>query len=541
MKKKKKKEEEVAGIVAGAGAGAGAAVSISPRNHTNMNTNNTDDDDDDDDDNDQVLEEVGEEGDQDVVKKPQSCCSAAVVNVADGNGHGYDHGNSMEVIPAPKLYGDPNKTPVVFVSEGGDIQIAMSLTGITCDHCVKIIETVLKGVNGSPSPIRGIIDAAADRELSSVIIKITKSSFAKRITYEASENLKMVGYDAKPKEMGIVDPSSGAAVDLGALRMAFDVVAATDAKDVFDWNLKCSCSDNGIVRTDCDRHSQMNTRIFDAFDERLRQVEEFMAGCGKKYGMPCNCGTACQCNSGRCCGGGGNGNATVALDLQSRTSTANLNNSNSNSNSCGVGGMEQHLNVNSNATMSMSSAFPFSTSMSMTGSMNNNAPQSQGVQHTMYNNAGPIPAPIMSQSTHSHSHSHSHSHPQTLGMGMAQQSIVGMQTLTPDSIMSNGNATFGVQQANQFHQQQQQQSQAQVQAAFMQQQQANYHQMTMNGAMLNGGNFVPVPSVNNMMLSINAMVGQGLPNSGNWTDAQQQQSNSNNVVNGRDQHSWPSN
>jgi len=351
----------------------------------------------------------------------------------------------------------------------------------------------------------------------------------------------MVGYDAKPKEMGIVDPSSGAAVDLGALRMAFDVVAATDAKDVFDWNLKCSCSDNGIVRTDCDRHSQMNTRIFDAFDERLRQVEEFMAGCGKKYGMPCNCGTACQCNSGRCCGGGGNGNgnATVALDLQSRTSTANLNNSNSNSNSCGVGGMEQHLNVNSNATMSMSSAFPFSTStsMSMTGSMNNNAPQSQGVQHTMYNNAGPIPAPIMSQSTHSHSHSH----PQTLGMGMAQQSIVGMQTLTPDSIMSNGNATFGVQQANQFHQQQQQQSQAQVQAAFMQQQQAKYHQMTMNGAMLNGGNFVPVPSVNNMMLSINAMVGQGLPNSGNWTDAQQQQSNSNNVVNGRDQHSWPSN
>ena len=132
-KKKKKKEEEVDGIVgvgvgiagAGAGAGAGAAVSISPRNHTNMNTNNTDDDDDDDDDNDQVLEEVGEEGDQDVVKKPQSCCSAAVVNVADGNGHGYDHGNSMEVIPAPKLYGDPNKTPVVFVSEGGDIQIAM--------------------------------------------------------------------------------------------------------------------------------------------------------------------------------------------------------------------------------------------------------------------------------------------------------------------------------------------------------------------------------------------------------------------------------
>ena len=179
-----------------------------------------------------------------------------------------------------------------------------NLSGITCGNCVKIIETVLKGVNGSPSPIQGILDAAADRHLSMVIIKIEKSSFAKRIAYEATNVLKMVGYDARPKEMGIIDPNSGASMDLNALRTAFDIVAATDAKDVFDWKLMCLCPDNGILRVDCPRHNQMNTRIFEAFDERQRQVQEFMGGCGKKYGLPCTCGVKCKCNSGNCCGPG---------------------------------------------------------------------------------------------------------------------------------------------------------------------------------------------------------------------------------------------
>lgn len=208
----------------------------------------------------------------------------------------------------PKVYGDPNRTPVVFLSpdknSGNDndsIQIAMSITGITCDHCVKIIETVLKGVGDSQSPIHGLIDAAADRELESVLIRIAKSSFAKRIAFEAKENLKLVGYDATAKEISIIDPTSGATLDLSALSTAFDVVAATDARDVFDWSLKCTCPDNGIVRQDCPRHSQMNKRIFEAFDEREKQVREFMAGCGRKYGMACSCGTKCKCSSGKCC------------------------------------------------------------------------------------------------------------------------------------------------------------------------------------------------------------------------------------------------
>lgn len=196
-------------------------------------------------------------------------------------------------------YGDPNTTPVVFVSENGDIQIAMTVDGITCAHCVKIVETVLRGCNGNKSPIDGLLDAAADRVLCSVLIRIDQSSNAKRIAFEAARNLAMVGYTAKVKEMSIVNAGGDkkATMDLGKLSTAFDVVANTDRKDVFDWSIPCTCPDNGILRDDCARHSQMNTRIFDAFEERERQVTEYMAGCGQKYGMPCTCGPDCRCKN----------------------------------------------------------------------------------------------------------------------------------------------------------------------------------------------------------------------------------------------------
>ena len=152
-------------------------------------------------------------------------------------------------------YGDPNTTPVVFVSHNGDIQIAMSVDGITCAHCVKIVETVLKGCNGNKSPIDGLLDAAADRALCKVLIKLDKSSNAKRVAFEAARNLAMVGYTAKPMEMSIVNQGGDkkATMDLGKLSTAFEVIATTDPKDVFDWSIPCTCPDNGILREDCSR------------------------------------------------------------------------------------------------------------------------------------------------------------------------------------------------------------------------------------------------------------------------------------------------
>ena len=39
----------------------------------------------------------------------------------------------------------------------------------------------------------------------------------------------------------------------------------------------------------------MNSRLFEAFEARAQQVKEYMAGCGKKYGMECTCGPGCRC------------------------------------------------------------------------------------------------------------------------------------------------------------------------------------------------------------------------------------------------------
>jgi len=227
-------------------------------------------------------------------------------------------------------YGDPNTTPVVFVSGNGDIQIAMTVEGITCAHCVKIVETVLKGCNGNKSPIDGLLDAAADRVLCSVLIKIDQASNSKRIAFEAARNLAMVGYTAKAKEMSIVGAGADrkSTMDLGSLSTAFEVVANTDPKDFFDWTLSCTCPDNGVLRDDCARyvrrsmdggwsdtrpcfellgthpvfpllhsHSQMNTGIFDAFSTREAQVTDHMAGCGMKFGMNCTCGPDCRCKN----------------------------------------------------------------------------------------------------------------------------------------------------------------------------------------------------------------------------------------------------
>jgi len=152
-------------------------------------------------------------------------------------------------------YGDPSTFPVVFIGDKGDIQIAMTVDGITCAHCVKIVETVLKGCNGNKSPIDGLLDAAADRVLCSVLIRIDHPANGKRIAFEAARNLAMVGYTAKAKEMDVGDPDDKkATVDLHALSQAFEVAASNKSESIFGWHIPCTCPDNGILRDDCSRY-----------------------------------------------------------------------------------------------------------------------------------------------------------------------------------------------------------------------------------------------------------------------------------------------
>lgn len=143
---------------------------------------------------------------------------------------------------------------------------------------MRIIETVLNGIEGGDSPIRGLIDSVADKDLSVVLIRIQMSSMAKQIAYEAIETVKMLGYEGVVKEISIKDPVSGRYVGPDNLQVAFDVAAVTDPKTIFDWGFKCTCSDNLFRKADCMRHSQMSEAILDAFNVRAVQIMEFITG-----------------------------------------------------------------------------------------------------------------------------------------------------------------------------------------------------------------------------------------------------------------------
>jgi copper chaperone CopZ len=199
----------------------------------------------------EILEQVNHHASQLAFRGdvPMSMSSSTAI------GEVHPEGQEQQQQQQEPKYGDPNTTPVVFVSGNGDIQISLAVNGITCAHCVKIVETVLKGCNGNKSPIDGLLDAAADRMLCSVLIKIDKASNAKRVAFESMRNLSMVGYTAKTKEMSIVGHGAHAksTLDLGALSTAFEVIANTDSEDVFDWTIMCTCPDNGVLRDDCAR------------------------------------------------------------------------------------------------------------------------------------------------------------------------------------------------------------------------------------------------------------------------------------------------
>eukprot|EP00957_Ditylum_brightwellii_P011145 844204-Ditylum_brightwellii.AAC.1 len=84
-------------------------------------------------------------------------------------------------------------------------------------------------------------------------------------------------------------------MDLSSLTAAFKVVGATEPRDVFDWHIPHACPDNGVLGEDCPRHSQINTQIFEAFDEQKEQVEDYIIGCRKKFGKECTYGPDCSC------------------------------------------------------------------------------------------------------------------------------------------------------------------------------------------------------------------------------------------------------
>jgi copper chaperone CopZ len=163
----------------------------------------------------------------------------------------------------PSKYGDPNIMPVVLVSQNGDVQFLMTIDGITCAHCVKIVEAVLKGCQGriGGSPIDGLLDASADRELNAIVIKIDKISEARRIAHESARNLSMVGYEAKAKSINIqtvggLKAEEGEEMSLLKMAAVFEAVPYVNPQlgEVLNWNSECRCPDNNISRVNCPRY-----------------------------------------------------------------------------------------------------------------------------------------------------------------------------------------------------------------------------------------------------------------------------------------------
>lgn len=170
--------------------------------------------------------------------------------------------------------------PIVFIAENAEIMIAMIVEGITCAHCVKIVETVLRGCNGNKSPIDGLIDAAADRTMNAILIRIDRVMNARRVSLEATRNLAMVGYTAHVKTMSTIVEKNGTTTKIpkSEIERAFETMGAIDPSDIFDWSAPCSCPDNGVARDDCLRHGQMNNSLLDAFETRAIGVRRYISG-----------------------------------------------------------------------------------------------------------------------------------------------------------------------------------------------------------------------------------------------------------------------
>jgi hypothetical protein len=169
---------------------------------------------------------------------------------------------------------DPTTTPVVFQTmTTGHTLILLEVEGIMSPNSVRIVESVLRGCqpHENPSPITGLLDAVAHQDLSSVILRIDdagmtaadRSATAKRVAFEASQNLAMVGYTAHAKQVALMpSPFEALGVDytlppraspLQALQETVATYAAAYPFDFFDFTKSCSCPIQGASCPNCPR------------------------------------------------------------------------------------------------------------------------------------------------------------------------------------------------------------------------------------------------------------------------------------------------
>lgn len=173
-----------------------------------------------------------------------------------GAGSRPDGPSSVSETLSNSSYGDPEMVPVVYCFGREDRQIAMSVDGITCAHCIKIVETVLKGCSGQKSPIDGLLDAVADQDLNGVLIRVDKTVNAKRIAWEAARNLSLVGYKAEIIQIKASSVQGQQTLDetIRSILDAFENLGLLTTRNVINWDAPCTCPDGGVYRNNCQRY-----------------------------------------------------------------------------------------------------------------------------------------------------------------------------------------------------------------------------------------------------------------------------------------------
>ena len=157
--------------------------------------------------------------------------------------------------------------PIVYTDRFGRGQInvvehliVMNIFGMTCSHCVKVIEAALKSVHGSKTLIKGLIDVLADLNTSTVFIKISNPIMAQHVYHQAEETLRMVGYYSTVRHIKLDDilqnqgsEKKGGKEILDLTNKAFEKVSPliTSTSKLIDWDLLCKCSCAGMHFEPC--------------------------------------------------------------------------------------------------------------------------------------------------------------------------------------------------------------------------------------------------------------------------------------------------
>lgn len=165
----------------------------------------------------------------------------------------------------PTFNDDPGTIPAVYVSDDDGLQILIQVENMnSCDHCARVVETVLKGLHGTKSPIPGIIDAIASNCVPAVLVKISDISSAKRISHEIGEILLMIGYTVCVKQIDIKevlsemkskhatnnkkdeDYDEKKIADM--LMKAYKNIALSfSSPELIDWARACECPDERVI------------------------------------------------------------------------------------------------------------------------------------------------------------------------------------------------------------------------------------------------------------------------------------------------------